>query len=120
MLASILKQLGTYQVAVLAKAHGKPFYVAAESYKFTRTFPFRQRDVAPLYEANNVVNSDDFNNNDAMRNLDCNFSDDNNTSTIYDYSSIDFTPSEYITLLFTDLGSLTPAAVSDELTRLYQ
>jgi len=33
---------------------------------------------------------------------------------------IDFTPAEYITLLFTDLGVLTPAAVSDELIRLYQ
>ena len=34
--------------------------------------------------------------------------------------TIDFTPAEYITLLFTDLGVLTPAAVSDELIRLYQ
>ena len=33
---------------------------------------------------------------------------------------VDFTPAEYITLLFTDLGVLTPAAVSDELIRLYQ
>jgi translation initiation factor 2B subunit (eIF-2B alpha/beta/delta family) len=34
--------------------------------------------------------------------------------------SIDFTPSKCITLMFTDLGILTPAAVSDELIRLYQ
>ena len=34
--------------------------------------------------------------------------------------TIDFTPAEFITLLFTDLGVLTPAAVSDELIRLYQ
>lgn len=34
--------------------------------------------------------------------------------------SVDFTPAEFITLLFTDLGVLTPAAVSDELIRLYQ
>jgi hypothetical protein len=33
---------------------------------------------------------------------------------------IDFTPADFITLLFTDLGVLTPAAVSDELIRLYQ
>lgn len=31
----------------------------------------------------------------------------------------DFTPAGYITLLFTDLGVLTPAAVSDELIQLY-
>jgi translation initiation factor eIF-2B subunit alpha len=33
---------------------------------------------------------------------------------------IDLTPPEYITLLLTDLGVLTAAAVSDELIKLYQ
>jgi translation initiation factor eIF-2B subunit alpha len=33
---------------------------------------------------------------------------------------VDYTPAKYITLLFTDLGVLTPSAVSDELIRLYQ
>jgi translation initiation factor eIF-2B subunit alpha len=33
---------------------------------------------------------------------------------------VDFTPAKFITLLFTDLGVLTPSAVSDELIRLYQ
>lgn len=33
--------------------------------------------------------------------------------------SVDYTSAEYITLLFTDLGVLTPSAVSDELIRLY-
>ena len=32
----------------------------------------------------------------------------------------DYTPPEYITLLFTDLGVLTPGAVSDEVIKLYQ
>lgn len=40
--------------------------------------------------------------------------------TNYSHSSIDFTPAQYISLLFTDLGVLTPAAVSDELIKLYQ
>lgn len=31
----------------------------------------------------------------------------------------DFTPPEFLTLLFTDLGVLTPSAVSDELIKLY-
>jgi translation initiation factor 2B subunit (eIF-2B alpha/beta/delta family) len=35
-------------------------------------------------------------------------------------SPCDFTPAKFITLLFTDLGVLTPSAVSDELIRLYQ
>jgi len=32
---------------------------------------------------------------------------------------LDYTPPQYITLLFTDLGVLTPSAVSDELIKLY-
>lgn len=33
--------------------------------------------------------------------------------------SIDYTPPQYLTLLFTDLGVLTPSGVSDELIKLY-
>jgi translation initiation factor eIF-2B subunit alpha len=32
---------------------------------------------------------------------------------------VDYTPPSYLTLLFTDLGILTPSAVSDELIKLY-
>ena len=32
---------------------------------------------------------------------------------------VDYTPPSYITLLFTDIGVLTPAAVSDRLIKLY-
>lgn len=39
---------------------------------------------------------------------------------VVDLPTVDFTPAKLITLLFTDLGVLTPAAVSDELIRLYQ
>lgn len=34
--------------------------------------------------------------------------------------SVDYTPPSYITLLFTNLGILTPSAVSDELIKLYR
>ena len=34
-------------------------------------------------------------------------------------SAVDYTPPAYITLLITDLGILTPSAVSDELIKLY-
>jgi translation initiation factor eIF-2B subunit alpha len=37
-----------------------------------------------------------------------------------DNPSRDYTPPTYISLLVTDLGVLTPAAVSDELIQLYQ
>lgn len=38
-----VSKLGTYGVAVAAKAAGVPFYVAAESYKFSRLYPLGQR-----------------------------------------------------------------------------
>jgi translation initiation factor 2B subunit (eIF-2B alpha/beta/delta family) len=41
-------------------------------------------------------------------------------NVIVENSPCDFTPAKFITLLFTDLGVLTPSAVSDELIRLYQ
>jgi translation initiation factor eIF-2B subunit alpha len=37
----------------------------------------------------------------------------------FDHPVADFTPPEYITLLFTDLGIFTPSAVSDELIQFY-
>ncbi len=40
-------------------------------------------------------------------------------SVTIDNPSRDYTPATYISLLFTDLGVLTPAAVSDELIQLY-
>lgn len=40
----IINQIGTYQIAVVAKAANKPLYVAVESYKFVRLFPLNQYD----------------------------------------------------------------------------
>eukprot|EP01026_Neomeris_dumetosa_P022302 TRINITY_DN1923_c0_g1_i11.p1 TRINITY_DN1923_c0_g1~~TRINITY_DN1923_c0_g1_i11.p1 ORF type:complete len:356 (-),score=36.69 TRINITY_DN1923_c0_g1_i11:602-1621(-) len=96
----IINRLGTYQIAICAKAFNKPFYVASESYKFARLYPLNQSDLPlqrkrvdfePLIPDNATI----------------------------DNPSRDFTPPNYITLLFTDLGVLTPAAVSDELIQLY-
>jgi translation initiation factor eIF-2B subunit alpha len=41
----IISRLGTYQIALLAKSAGKPFYVAAESHKFVRLYPLGQYDL---------------------------------------------------------------------------
>lgn len=41
------------------------------------------------------------------------------TGAEVDNPTYDYTPPEYINLLFTDLGILTPSAVSDELIKLY-
>lgn len=41
----VISRLGTYQMAMLAKVTGKPFYVVAESHKFVRIFPLGQYDL---------------------------------------------------------------------------
>lgn len=136
--------MGTYQIALSAQAMNKPFYVAVESYKFARMYPLSQRDTHDMCkQASTVVNMHQGSASGSMRRP-------SNTSAlnsplissvkvtsptiscveeklseqvngdILDLPPIDFTPAKLITLLFTDLGVLTPAAVSDELIRLYQ
>ena len=41
----IVNKLGTYQLALAAKALGKPVYVAAESFKMVRLYPLNQQDL---------------------------------------------------------------------------
>lgn len=89
----------------------KPFYVAVESYKFARMYPLSQRDVADLCDE-----ADNFQFTHRSSSTPMSLPEE----VILQKPSIDFTPAEYITLLFTDLGVLTPAAVSDELIKLYQ
>lgn len=92
-----INKIGTYQMTLLARVIGKPVYVAAESYKFARMYPLHQRDLSLATETHTIGNS-----------------------TKVTVPLNDYTPPENITLLITDLGVLTPAAVSDQLVQLYQ
>ena len=44
----IVNKVGTLQIAVLAKAMGKPFYVATESYKFARIYLLDQEGLQSM------------------------------------------------------------------------
>ena len=102
---------------MVAKALKRPFYVAVESYKFARMYPLTQRDIFDLCELPSSSPSQSGpGTEDDLSDLATDFGN----GVQYWQATIDFTPAEYITLLFTDLGVLTPAAVSDELIRLYQ
>jgi translation initiation factor eIF-2B subunit alpha len=96
----IVSKLGTFQIAVTAKAMSKPFYVAAESYKFARLFPLSQKDIPEERKPSDLGPL-----LPSRVSIEC--------------PSRDYTPPQFITLLITDLGLLTPAAVSDELIQLY-
>ena len=97
----IINQIGSYQMAVLAKALNKPFYAAVESFKFIRMYPLKQDDLNGL-------------NPPGAGTL-----EKNNSTLPVSNPWVDYTPPSYISLLFTDLGILTPSAVSDELIKLY-
>lgn len=98
-----MEQIGTYLMAVMAKAADIPFYAVAENYKFVRSFPLTQYDLPAMSSA--MLYSGEPSNQDRV------FQEGHPT--------IDYTPPSYITLLFTDVGVLTPSAVSDELIKLY-
>jgi translation initiation factor eIF-2B subunit alpha len=95
----IINKMGTYQISLVAKALSKPFYVLAETFKFTRLFPLTQRDF-PQQQVS-VPPPPGFEDLKPRAYM------------------TDFTPPAYISLLFTELGVLTPSAVSDELIQLY-
>lgn len=77
----------------------KPFYVLTESFKFSRLYPLNQRDLPNSYKYPKDCGSDE--------------------EFINAHPLVDYTPPLYINLIFTDLGILTPSAVSDELIKLY-
>ncbi|KAG9390406.1 Initiation factor 2B-related [Carpediemonas membranifera] len=96
----IINRTGTYQIAMLADRFDVPVYVAVEAYKFNKSYPLRQTDLTKLGLISQEV--------------------DGSYSSTSVAPQRDYTPPELITLLFTDLGALTPNAVSDELIKLYQ
>jgi translation initiation factor eIF-2B subunit alpha len=101
----IINKTGTYQIAIVAAACKKPFYVASESTKFARMFPLSQSDL-PEHE---------------MQREHAAYIGRGTPPPMLklEKPSRDYTPPSYITMLFTDLGVLTPSAVSDELIKLF-
>lgn len=50
----IVNRIGTYTMGLCAKELQKPFYVLAESFKFTRLYPLNQRDLPNDYKVRHV------------------------------------------------------------------
>jgi translation initiation factor eIF-2B subunit alpha len=98
----IINKIGTFNLAIAAHEMNKPFYVAAESFKFVRFYPLNNRDLPDYfkYRSSTIARLGE-------------------TNLANEHPLVDYTPPAYITLLFTDIGLLTPSAVSDELIKLY-
>lgn len=95
----IINLVGTYSVGVLAKNARKPFYVVSESHKFVRMFPLSPDDLPMERNPLDFTRTDD--------------------SELLKSPSLDYTSHENITALITDLGVLTPSAVSEELIKMW-
>ena len=101
----IVSRMGTYQIGLLAKAVGKPFYVVAESHKFVRLYPLGQYDL-PIEQQVIGFKTDEDIAHDGKPPVLC-------TGTV------DYTPPHLISALVTESGVLTPSAVSEELIKIW-
>jgi translation initiation factor eIF-2B subunit alpha len=138
----IINKIGTYQMSLCATMMKKPVYVAAESYKFARLFPLDQNDLPETKDQQPPFRpAVQLSANTAAGQVAA-----PGTSTSAPPAAIaasaellfapasakqyadkltmlnpscDYTPPQFLTLLFTDIGILTPSAVSDELIKLY-
>ncbi|XP_052883428.1 uncharacterized protein LOC128279327 [Gossypium arboreum] len=106
----IINMMGTFQIALVAHSMNKPVYVAAESYNITKKFHFLLSVCSTLsfgpkrYESCTTPHD---------------FGVPIPSKVEVETSARDYTPPQYLTLLFTDLGVLTPSVISDELIQLY-
>lgn len=126
--------VGTYQMAVMAKHMRKPFYAACESVKFVREFPLNQHDLPHAPQLHSLRDDRDpdepISSISGAADAGAPGADPSNMSSLDSNAQlkqhllkhhplVDYTPPQFITLLFTDLGVITPSGVSDELIKLY-
>ncbi|PKY03669.1 translation initiation factor 2B, alpha subunit [Aspergillus campestris IBT 28561] len=115
----IVSRMGTYQIGLLAKAMGKPFYVVAESHKFVRVYPLGQYDLPIEQRVIEFRTQEDIAEAEKQR-LAAKSSDvPAKPSSEYDCEVVDYTPPHLISALITDSGVLTPSAVSEELIKIW-
>ncbi|KAL8666247.1 MAG: hypothetical protein Q9202_001515 [Teloschistes flavicans] len=103
----IVAGLGTYQMAMLAKSAGKPMYVLAESHKFVRVFPLGQEDLGVRQRVLDFKGEAEMEEEGDVH------------EEKEEEEAVDYTPPELITSLVTEIGVLTPSAVSEELIKIW-
>jgi translation initiation factor eIF-2B subunit alpha len=141
----IVSRMGTYQIGLLAKAMGKPFYVVAESHKFVRLYPLGQYDLPIEQRVIDFKTEEDITAESspaAAKGKAEEGSAENNGSSPVEKAehmtallngvpadaekaktmrrdAVDFTPPHLISALITESGVLTPSAVSEELIKIW-
>ncbi|KAL0567426.1 translation initiation factor eIF-2B subunit alpha [Marasmius crinis-equi] len=130
----LINAVGSNQIAIIARAANKPFYALAESFKFHRLFPLSQDDLPihnpdlfsfptsqpktapPMHARPSVM----------VPRHDREDTDDTNSPNKFTQEQIaqinpkvDYTRPDLITLVFSDVGSLTPEGVSQYLVGMF-
>jgi len=118
-------------MAIIARAAHKPFYALAESYKFHRLFPLSQYDL-PSHNSKILSFPHPFPSDCSPQSLDISteWSSTNNHSDpilpritqeqiSQNNPDVDYTRPDLISLVFSDVGSLTPEGVSQYLVGMF-
>lgn len=109
---SLISHIGTHQLALLANSLNIPFYAAAESYKFLRSFPlaYGKADLERMGVQQDILH---FNDEDEEKQVDA------KNPLTNEADMIDITPPHLVSALITENGTMTPNAVSEELIKLW-
>ncbi|TCD69721.1 translation initiation factor eIF-2B subunit alpha [Steccherinum ochraceum] len=133
----LINAVGSSQIAVIAKAGNKPFYALAESYKFHRLFPLSQYDlpthnpsilsfrppqVTAAPSSPSGVSPDHQNeaiNGTSSATPAAPSSRTMSADQIACNPDVDYTRPDLISLVFSDVGTLTPEAISQYLVAMF-
>lgn len=126
----IISRMGTYQMGLLAKAAGKPFYVVSEAHKFVRLYPLGQDDLGieqHVVDFRTASGSEGDESRESTPGKDEGVADMDggiaakvggvNSSRPED--AVDYTPPNLISGIITESGVLLPSAVSEELIKIW-
>ncbi|KAJ3779344.1 hypothetical protein FB446DRAFT_710583 [Lentinula raphanica] len=126
----LVNAVGSNQIAIIAKAANKPFYALAESYKFHRMFPLSQYDLPShnpgVLSFPQALGARALPASSGLPSKSSSVSSDNGSPiriTQEDIArnnpDIDYTRPDLISLVFSDVGSLTPEGVSQYLVGMF-
>ncbi|KAF8188415.1 hypothetical protein BJ912DRAFT_904023 [Pholiota molesta] len=135
----LVNAVGSNQIAIIARAANKPFYALAESYKFHRLFPLSQYDLpshnskilsfprprlpehvspigTPPHDSTPAANDTSTPTNDRPDLIPPRITQEQISENNPD---VDYTRPDLISLVFSDVGSLTPEGVSQYLVGMF-
>ncbi|KAJ3733031.1 hypothetical protein DFJ43DRAFT_273508 [Lentinula guzmanii] len=126
----LVNAVGSNQIAIIAKAANKPFYALAESYKFHRMFPLSQYDLPShnpgVLSFPQTMSARARPASSGLPSKASSVLSDNGSPiriTQEDIArnnpDVDYTRPDLISLVFSDVGSLTPEGVSQYLVGMF-